>query len=370
MARSPIPRLRAAGGAVKFFLAAALLPAPLLHAGAGAAGAAEESSPATLETGALPNAKPCDAIVIAAFDWEAARLSAALLRVLLEDALDCRATLSPASPEGAVRALEERSLPLVAPGLSAPTNIAARPELRASGPLYAAGERVGFFAPSWLLDAAPRVKTLADVAAEAARFAPRPGARPTLHLCPRNWACHGESLRVARALGLDRVFRLETPASGGALLDSLDRAARARRPWIGYAWTPSTIAAEHKLRWLPPGDCAEEADAAADARADARADAGAAPCPSGFSEAPSVTLFAAEIARDAPRAAEIIGRFQASAEIVTDALSWRRINNAGFREAADYVFATYPESWRGLLNVEERLAFEARLRAGLAAAER
>lgn len=294
----------------------------------------------------------CGDVAIAEFDWPAAEIVTAILAQALSDGYGCAVSRPAASPGPALDAVAAASAAdrlLIAPGLRL-SDGEDRSGAVASARLYRDGDGAGWFAPAWFLALNPDLKTVEDLAraARAFREAGR-GASPRLTICPESWPCHGDNIALIAELGLESVFDIVTPANGAALKASVEGAFAARRPWLGYGWEPSEIAAEYGMRRIALGQ-AKICDGI---------DRGAADCRQPFAEPPLVTAYGSAFWRRAPRVAAFLNRFQLESAAMSKTLSWRAANNASADQAAAAFFAANRALWAPWFDKTALQAFEA-----------
>lgn len=336
--------------------AAALTVAAALWFAATSAAGAQTTAPAdAASTGAASTdaEATCGAVRVVAFDWPAAALASLTLERVLRDGLGCAVERAPGAPDAVARALASPDArrdgpPLVAPGLAAD----AAPAEQRGAELYGGDDQAGWFAPSWVIAVNPGLRSVSDLAAHAGdlrRLAPT-GRRPQLHLCPAHWPCHADGAALAEALGLAPAFEIVTPRSGADLAASLRAAFDARAPWIGYAWTPSEIAAETRLRRLGDADyriCSDPEGVAA-ARLVSAAEATEDACRALFAEPPRITAYSADLPEAAPRVAALLSRFTIPAAAMEEALA--DVSRIGRGAAVAALLRARPEMWRAWLD--------------------
>lgn len=292
----------------------------------------------------------CGAIDVAAFQWPAGELVAALVARALRDGYGCDASAQTASLDRAIAAIGAPGAPpLIAPGVPIDA-VDERAEIRRGAALHGDGAREGWFAPKWFLALHPEIETLEDLALSARAFRDAGGqGRPRLHLCPTTWPCHGENVALVEELGLASVFEIVAPQSGEALEASIRDAFATQSPWVGYAWTPSAVVAENPLRALEIGEV-QVCDGLRRREESCRAP---------FQSTPTVVAYPAALAETAPRLAAFLDRFAAPTESVVETLSWRAANNADLSQSVDRYLAAHAETWADWFDAAARDAFRA-----------
>ena len=295
--------------------------------GLSALSAAAQNEPApALEADAA--ALSCGAVVVAEFEWPAAEIAAHIMERALRDGYNCLAVRRRADPDRALTAIVNAAdqdaassvgARLIAPGVRIPATgqEQAAPGVGLGAALYGAGDVEGLFIPAWLAAENRELRLLADLPAFGRKMAAE-GVRPTLRLCPETWPCAEEAQAVAAQLRLAQWFNVETPASGAALITSLQAERRAaiaaRAPWISYFWAPSQWAAEARLWPLRPGEtayCPEIDD-----------------CRQAFVRPPQRVIYAPALVAKTPRLSDFLNNFQIPAQAMTEALSWRALSKA------------------------------------------
>lgn len=309
-------------------------------------------------------ARACGVVAIAQPLAPPERLAAKILEILLADAFACDVRIETGDPTTAIAAAARAarfigpmrdpaaSAPIVIPG-APPHDAAGAPELSVGGLLYGGDDRAGFFVPTWFAETRDGLRTLEDLRDGVDLFAPA-GARPQLFVCPRDWACFDPAMAVVEALGLADGFEIVTPASGEALEEALADAQAARRPWIGFYWTPSAAAAVTPITPLAAGDLTI-------------------PSPDGgrtapFDAAPLAIVYHSALDVIAPEAATALRAISLPLETHLETMRWRAFGGGTDEDAALWFLARNEMLWRSWLDPVAATRFAAQLRLRLDAA--
>ncbi|MEM9958390.1 MAG: glycine betaine ABC transporter substrate-binding protein [Pseudomonadota bacterium] len=297
------------------------------------------------------NANCPEPITVAQFAWPAAEISAELIYQFLRDAYGCNVDLAPAATDRTLAALERSATQpgaiVIAPGLDR-SHVREAPDIDGARLFGAAAE--GWFAPSWMFDRDPNLRSVLDVAASPQTFAASDG-RPQLYICPENWPCHRENIALIERLDLTESYEIVTPASGDALIESLASAYANQTPWVGYAWRPSAMIAAYPLRRLATSGveiCAPQGSAE-----------GARACRTPFSDYAPQTAYPARLREDAPEIVSFLNRLLIPSDVMVETLAWRKTTSANAAQTVARLIRARPQIWRPWLSAEARARFDA-----------
>lgn len=286
----------------------------------------------------------CGLVLVARFDWPAAALAAHVLHRLLREGYDCQTEIVDADPSEVLQAMLDPSEPIIAaPGVR---SSAAKAAGVAEGALLFDGaERAGWYVTPRFAAAHPEIRSVPQAMLSSQRFADGSGGRPKLHICPRGWECWDENRLLARDYGADARFDLSAPLSGEALIASARSAVDERRPWIGYLWEPSEIVVELRMVRLDGGGV-QVCDGDG--------------CRPPFVLDPQITAFSPALADRAPRVARFLSRFHLPAAAWTEAMVWRRENDASVALTAAFLLGEHRASLLAQMDAEAGRRFARR----------
>ena len=222
-------------------------------------------------------------------------------------------------------------------------------QARADGTVVRAGQTLrdnweGFVVPQHVKDEHPGLVSVTDLPEYAHLFATAGSHGMARFLnCVEGWECASINEHKFESYGLRDFVHVVDPGSEVAAAIELRAAEEMRRPWFGYAWSPSIATAEIDLYRLEEPPYTDECWATDQA------------CAYPVS---TVTIAAhASLPGRAPDVVAFLGMWDYSTATHHELIRWMDEHNASIEEAVDHFLRTMRDVWSAFVpyDVAERV---------------
>jgi len=212
--------------------------------------------------GSAPAQTSCGQVTIAAMNWQAAELLAALDQFILEHGYGCNASIISSDTVPAFTSMIERGQPDIIPE----GWIDLVPEVLARGleenklvivgnPMPDGGQQ-GLFIPKYVADAHPDIKTTEDAFNHPEAFpSPDNPSRGALYNGPQGYGGSVVTAQLYKAYdAANKNFELIDPGSTAGLDGALTRAQERGEPIIAFYWEPTSLLGRYEMVRLEGGE--------------------------------------------------------------------------------------------------------------------
>ncbi|WDR04597.1 glycine betaine ABC transporter substrate-binding protein [Devosia rhodophyticola] len=221
------------------------------------------NAPAPDDPAAPPPICGTKPINIARMGWSSAALMAEIHARVLTRAFDCKVQVVPGDLATTGSSMGSTGQPAVAPEMwvtriSDVWNGAIKAQMvRPAATTYSDQVFEGWYAPSYLVAAYPDIVDAAKLSAILPEIAG--GQKITLISCPTDWGCRIINQNLVRALGIEDLVDIVTPANRFAMDSLIAEAVSKRDPVLLYYWQPNAVLAQFNFSPVNLGPYNEEA---------------------------------------------------------------------------------------------------------------
>lgn len=210
------------------------------------------------------------ALKVADLTWESAAFTTQLIKLILEQAYECKVEVVPGTPAALETALAQNDIHIIAELWSGRTEIIekaiAEHKVEVVGSTLEGGAEQGWYVPDYMIegDAArnikaltPQLKKVSDLAHYAEAFAhPEAPTKGRFYNCPTGWICEQFNTRLLEANGLKDDYVNFRSGTGAALDSAISSAYERGKPILFYYWQPAGLMAKYDFKRIeqPPFD--------------------------------------------------------------------------------------------------------------------
>ena len=291
----------------------------------------------------------CDLVRIAINDSPTTQIVAHIDEAILRVAFNCDVVLTPSeivsAPVFMVMAQETPDVvPLVwSDDLQLTDNSRARyTGAKKLGSVFQFGLRQGFWVPRYMSRALPKLATIEGVLSHP-EFFPHPTnkTRGAFFGCPSTLNCGITSRQMYKAFAMaESGFEYVEPDSIDQLFQSLHEAYEKGNGWFGYLWEPTSALGEHDMTRVDEGTDTNAVKWISQIQTVANADPERNRYP--LLHADTYVTNGSEL--DA-LVLKYLTRRTFPAHVFSHLLSWKKVQNASAREAAQYFLRQYEVIW-------------------------
>jgi len=290
----------------------------------------------------------CGEISIAAFSWQSAEVNAYVDQFILNNGYDCDAIIVSGDTVPTMTSMIERGQPdmvsAVAVSLLGDFYKAGVAEGRVAevGLGISDGSVSGWYIPSYVAEAHPEIRTVADAMAHPELFAPEGEGTPGVVIQgPQGWGDTVVAAQLFTALDAANNGWDLVPTGSAAALDGLiAREYEQQNSFIATYWAPTSLLAQYPMIRLEA-----EHDAAEWARCTTVQDC---PDPKANYWAPAVEATVASkgfIDEMTPEVEAYLGNRSWTQVEVAKIMLWMTENQANGQDGAQWFFENMPEVW-------------------------
>jgi len=291
----------------------------------------------------------CGSVTIANMNWQSAEVLAQVDSFILSKGYGCDVELVPGDTMPTLTSMMEKGEPDVAPeawinAVREPLDAAVK-----EGHLhYAASSLIdggveGIWAPKFIVDAHPDIKTIDDALNHPELFpAPEDPSKGAFYNCPSGWNCQLSAGNAFKAWdAAKRNFVLVDTGSAAGLDGSIAKANERKQGWLGYYWAPTAILGKYAMVKLDAGvphdskawnDCNSKADCANPVRND-------------WAKSEVMTVITDRFQKAGGPAVDYLQKRGWTNQTVNSLLSWMQSNQASGKDGARQFLKTQPEIW-------------------------
>jgi len=290
----------------------------------------------------------CGDVTLAAFSWQSSEAMTYVDQFILNNGYACNASVVAGDTVPTITSLIEKGQPDViseaTPSLLGDvyTNGVAEGRVGQIGTAISDGQVSGWYIPTYVAEAHPEIKSVADAIAHPELFpAPEDPSKGGVIQGPQGWGDTVVTAQLYKALDLDnKGFDLVPSGSAAALDGAIAKAYEQQQGFIAAYWAPTSLLVKYPMVRLTG-----EHDAAEWARCTSVQD-----CPDPkvnyWKEAEMVTLAATDFAKAAD--AEVMTYFSTrswtQAE-VSAVMAWMSDNQANGEDGAKWFLQNMPDVW-------------------------
>lgn len=290
----------------------------------------------------------CGDVTLAAFSWQSSEAMTYVDQFILNNGYACNASVVAGDTVPTITSLIEKGQPDViseaTPSLLGDvyTNGVAEGRVGQIGTAISDGQVSGWYIPTYVAEAHPEIKSVADAIAHPELFpAPEDPSKGGVIQGPQGWGDTVVTAQLYKALDLDnKGFALVPSGSAAALDGAIAKAYEQQQGFIAAYWAPTSLLVKYPMVRLTG-----EHDAAEWARCTSVQD-----CPDPkvnyWKEAEMVTLAATDFAKAAD--AEVMTYFSTrswtQAE-VSAVMAWMSDNQANGEDGAKWFLQNMPDVW-------------------------
>ncbi|MCE8509034.1 ABC transporter substrate-binding protein [Ruegeria pomeroyi] len=294
----------------------------------------------------------CGEVSLTEMNWPSSQIITHTAKFLMEQGYGCTVELVPSATVTSVASLAENGEPDIVTELW--LNSAGEPylKLEAEGKVerlaevFNPGGLEGWWIPSYLAEAHPELKTVADILANPDLVGGR------FNNCPVGWGCRIVNDNLITALGMRDKMEIFDHGSGETLATSIAAAYEDKTPWFGYYWAPTAVLGKYPMTQISIGDIDADVHLANQSAENPN------PGVSDFPPAPVLTVATAALTERAPDVAELMRNLSFDIDVMNAVLAWKDNTGASAEEAAVYFLSNNSDIWAGWVNdaAREKLA--------------
>ena len=302
----------------------------------------------TLIMAASPALADCGEVSMTEMNWPSSQIITHVSKFLMEQGYGCTVELVPSATITSVASLAENNEPDIVTELWLNSAGEAYLKLENEGKVsrltevFNPGGLEGWWIPSYLAEAHPELKTVADVLANPDLVGGR------FNNCPVGWGCRIANDNIITALGLRDKMEVFDHGSGETLSTSIASAYTDKEPWFGYYWAPTAVLGKYPMTKIEIGDVDVEIHAANQEEGNPN------PGISDFPPAPVLTVATSALSEREPAIAELMSKVSFEIDVMNSVLAWADDNGASSEEAAVYFIANNSDIWSGWVSDDAR----------------
>lgn len=288
-----------------------------------------------------------ETITIAEMTWLSASTLAYVTDRVIKDGFGCSTKIVPGDTVPTATSMLSKGQPMIAPELWLSTSEAIWAKIQAKGIAYKAndvfedGGLEGWFIPSYVAEANPKLKSVADLADHVDLFKEvASNGKGRLYGCPPGWACEIVNNNLFKALDMGaKNYELFSPGSGANLKASIARKVARKQPVVAYYWGPTAVIGKFNLVKLDMPAYDEKAFSCltkiecADPKA------------SDFKPGVVAIAVVTKLKEQAPAVAQFLSKMQIPNDTINAVLAWGDDNSASPEEVASYFFKNHEDVW-------------------------
>lgn len=297
----------------------------------------------------LALAKNCGDISIADMNWASAQITTAVDVFILSEGFGCNVELSSTDVIPALVSMRDTGKPDLIPELWINAVLPQIEQAVASGAIKLAadvladGGEQGWWIPSYIADAHPEIKSIADALARPELFpSPNDESKAALHNCPVGWDCQVATANLFQAYGAEEAgFELINERSAAGLNASLATAYETNAGWLGYYWAPTSLLGRYQMVKLDDVVAHDKQHWEACTAVEECAD----PKPNAWPISSANSIVSQAFADNEIAAMNYVSTRQWNNDRLNVLLAWRADNQASAAEVSQYFLVEYESLW-------------------------